>query len=123
MLATFRAIISILGSSFIGRWKRKPVYLTCCTLSCIGNFTLATYYYFNQGGLLTTTFPIARWIPIIAIMLIYVSYAFGIGSICYMFQVLVKAKETKKRLLKLQHKSGQFMYRPQLLAPANQPIT
>jgi uncharacterized membrane protein len=89
MLATFRAIVSILGSSFVGKCKRRPMYLSCCAISCLGNLTLAAYCYLNQDGLLTTTFPMARWIPVIAIMFIYIAYAFGIGCICYMFQVFL----------------------------------
>jgi hypothetical protein len=89
MLASFRAITAILGSSFVGKCKRRPMYLSCCALSGFGNFTLAAYCYLNQDGQITTIFPMARWIPVIAIMFIYVAFSFGIGSISYMLQVLL----------------------------------
>ncbi len=85
-LASYRAVLSIVGSSMVGKCRRRLMYLTCTALSAFGTFTLAAYCYLNQDGLLTTTFPMARWIPLIAILFVYGAFSFGIGAIPYMLQ-------------------------------------
>lgn len=87
MLASTRAILNLIAPAVTGRAKRKPVYLVCNGCVCIGTFSLASYCYFNQNGLLTSSFPFASWIPLLSILTCYVGYAFGMGSIPYMLQV------------------------------------
>ena len=82
-----RAIVSILGLLFNKKLKRRPVYLGCCIMSCTGTLTLSCYYFWNQNGELSDT-----WIactPIISIVLVYVAYGLGLGSIPIMLQVRV----------------------------------
>ena len=62
----------------------------CCGIVSMGTFMMATYSYFNQNDLLSNSFPIARWIPIIAILFCYGGFALGLGSIPYMLQVWLK---------------------------------
>ena len=82
-----RAIVSILGLFFNKKLKRRPVYLGCCIMSCTGTLSLSCYYFWNQNGELSGT-----WIactPIISIVLVYVAYGLGLGSIPIMLQVRV----------------------------------
>ena len=89
MLSTYRALIAIIGSSVNGKYRRRPLYFVCCGISIGGQLLLSSYCYFNQGELLTTNFPITRWIPIFSIMMIYTAFSFGFGAIPYMLQVSV----------------------------------
>ena len=59
----------------------------CCGIVSMGTFMMATYSYFNQNDLLSNSFPIARWIPIIAILFCYGGFALGLP---YMLQVWLK---------------------------------
>ena len=79
--------MAILGISVVNRFKRRNTFIVCDALMCSGTFILATYCYFNQDESLTLAFPYAKWIPILAIMLMYVAFACGIGSIPYAYQV------------------------------------
>ena len=87
MLASYRALIAIVGSSVTKGCKRRPQYITCSVVLACGLFLLSTYCYFNQEKLLTENFPVARWIPILALMIIYTAFSFGYGSIPYILQV------------------------------------
>ena len=87
MMATYRALIAIIGSSVNGKYRRRPTYLICCGISIIGQLSLSSYCYFNQDELLTTNFPFAKWIPIFSIMMIYTAFSFGFGAIPFMLQV------------------------------------
>ena len=88
MLATFRALSSIIGSSVNGKCKRRPLYLICCGVSIFGQLSLSSFCYFDQDELLTTNFPFTRWIPIFSIMIIYTAFSFGFGGIPWMLQVI-----------------------------------
>ena len=79
--------MSILGMSILGNCKRKTTYLVCCGLMVLGLLCLSTYSYFNQDELLTDNFPMARWIPIFSILIIYTGFSFGYASLPYIFQV------------------------------------
>ena len=86
MLASYRALMSVLGSTFNGKCQRRPLYLSCCAINIIGLTMLSAYCYFNQNGLLTSNFPIATWIPIISIMILYSGYGLGFGGMPYQLQ-------------------------------------
>jgi hypothetical protein len=88
MLATFRALSAIIGSSVNGKCKRRPLYLICCGVSIFGQLSLSSFCYFDQDELLTTNFPFTRWIPIFSIMIIYTAFSFGFGGIPWMLQVI-----------------------------------
>ena len=89
MLASYRALLCIFGSSLTGKFKRRPIYISCCGLVSFGTLLMASYCFFNQDKSLTNEFPYAKWIPIIAIVTCYSAFALGLGSIPYMFQVRV----------------------------------
>ena len=82
--------MSIIGSSINGKCKRRTVYFVCCGHMIFGLLSLSAYSYFNQNELLTQNFPMARWIPIFSILILYTGFSFGYGSIPYMFQVCIK---------------------------------
>ena len=87
MLATIRAMISILSSSIVGKFKRRTMFIACDSIMICGTLLLATYCYFNQDESLTDAIPYAKWIPIIAILFMYIAFSFGVGSIPYAYQV------------------------------------
>ena len=87
MIASYRALVSILGSTVNARYRRRPVYLTCCCIFIVGLISLATYLYFNEDGTLTEEYSIAKWIPIFSIMIIYTGFALGFATIPFMLQV------------------------------------
>lgn len=86
MLASFRALVGIVGSPIVKKCQRRPLYLCSCAIQIVGLISLSGYCYFNQGELLTANFPFARWIPIFSIMLVYSAFSFGFGNIPYMLQ-------------------------------------
>lgn len=90
LVQVIRAFASIFGLFLNKKFKRRPVYLACCLFSCLGTLTLATYYKFNSSGTDIPSF--IRWIPIICVVLVYVSYGLGLGSIPIMLQVRLDQK-------------------------------
>ena len=69
-------------------------------MSCTGTLSLSCYYFWNQNGELSGT-----WIactPIISIVLVYVAYGLGLGSIPIMLQVRVlepvRCKKQQKKV-------------------------
>lgn len=90
MLATSRALIAILGSSVANRLTKRTALIGCDIIMATGTFIFATYHYFNQDGSLTSSFPYASWTPIIAILLMYLAFSCGIGSVPYALQVRLR---------------------------------
>ena len=60
MLASYRGMMSIVGSSIISKCKRRPLYFCCGGLLISGLLTLSAYTYFNQNKLLTENFPVGK---------------------------------------------------------------
>ena len=63
-------------------------------MSCVGTLSLSCYHFWNPNGELSDT-----WIactPIISIVLVYVAYGLGLGSIPIMLQVKQKQVSTQK---------------------------
>ena len=87
LLASYRALIAILASTISGMYKKRPIYLTSWGIFLVGLLSLTAYSFFNQNGLLTDHFPVAKWIPIFSILIYYTGYSLGFGSIPYMLQV------------------------------------
>ena len=87
MLSTFRAMLCIVAPNVTSRFKRRPIYLACCAIVCMGTLTLSSYCYFNQNNQLVNQFPVTRWIPILAIVICYTGFSFGYGSVVYILQV------------------------------------
>ena len=85
IIQTVRAVISILGIFFNKNVKRRPVYIGCCVMSCLGTLSLAFYYYWNVDGALKDSW--FSWTPILSVLLVYVAYGLGLGSIPIMLQV------------------------------------
>lgn len=88
LVQIIRAFVSILGLVFNKKFKRKPVYLSCCLFSCLGTLTLATYYKFNSSGADIPSY--LSWIPIVCVIFVYVAYGLGLGSIPIMLQVCLE---------------------------------
>ena len=88
LLASYRAIVSILGSTIIGKYSKRPVYFTSWAIFLTGLLSLTSYSYLNQDGLLTDNYAFAKWIPMFAILIFYTGFSLGFASIPYMLQVL-----------------------------------
>ena len=88
LLQAIRFVLVIMGLPITGKFKKKVVYLTCCGISCLGTLTLATYSYLNMDKQLTLNYPWTGYIPLLAIVLMYIAFAFGLGTIPFMLQVI-----------------------------------
>ena len=100
LLASLRAVISILASNINGKFKRRTVYITCCGIVASGSLLMAIYFYENQNGNLSETNSWLGWIPILAIIICYIGFACGFGSMPYILQVTNYLFETKTYFLK-----------------------
>ena len=89
---TTMAFMSLVGLAINKKFKKRPVYLTCCAILCFGTTTLATYFYMDQDEYMKLNYPWTGWSPIISVIFIYISKPLGIGSITHMLQVLYIAK-------------------------------
>ena len=87
MLQTIRFILALIGLHVTGKFKKKIVYLTCCAITCTGTLTLATYSYLNRDNELTLNYSWTGFVPLLAIILMYIAFAFGLGTIPFMLQV------------------------------------
>ena len=87
VLQAIRFLLVFMSLPVNGKFKKKVVYLTCCGISCLGTLTLATYSYFNMDNDLTSNYSWTGYIPLIGIILMYVGYAFGLGTIPFILQV------------------------------------
>ena len=87
LLQAIRFVLVFMGLPITGKFKKKVVYLTCCGISCLGTLTLATYSYLNMDKQLTSSYPWTGYIPLFAIVLMYIAFAFGLGTIPFMLQV------------------------------------
>ena len=87
ILQAIRFALVFMSLPVNGKFKKKVVYLTCCGISCLGTLTLATYSYFNMDNDLTSNYSWTGYIPLIGIILMYVGYAFGLGTIPFILQV------------------------------------
>ena len=88
LLQAIRFMLVLIGLPITGKFKKKVVYLTCCGISCLGTLTLATYSYLNMDKQLTLNYPWTGYIPLLAIVLMYIAFAFGLGTIPFMLQVI-----------------------------------
>ena len=87
MLQAIRFILAVIGLHVTGKFKKKIVYLTCCAITCTGTLTLATYSYLNRDNELTLNYSWTGFVPLLAIILMYIAFAFGLGTIPFMLQV------------------------------------
>ena len=83
-MASFRAIMSCLALPFIGRFMKRTVHFFCSGILIIGLLSLSAFTYFLD---VLEDYDFARWIPILAILLIYASHSFGRESIIFALQV------------------------------------
>ena len=82
-----KAFMALAGLVVNRRFKKRPVYLSCCALNCLGTTILATYFYLDMDEYLKNNHPWTGWLPVISVIFIYSARALGIGSITHMFQV------------------------------------
>ena len=83
-MATFRAILSCLALPFIGRFMKRTVHFFSSGILIFGLLSLSAFTYFLD---VLEDYELARWIPIISILLIYASHSFGRESIIFALQV------------------------------------
>ena len=87
---TIRAVMSLVGLSVNKKFRKRPIYLTCCAFIWFGTFSFGTYLYLNRNDDLTLKYPWMAWFPIISAIFIYTARAIGIGSINHSLQVNIK---------------------------------
>lgn len=87
LLATWRGIMSLIGTPLIGRFKKRTVYFGCGIILTIGLLSLSAFTFFYQDSGLVHNHPSLGWIPIISILLIYTSISFGWLSISFQLRV------------------------------------
>ena len=91
-MGSVRAILSCLALPFIGRFMKRTVHFFCSGVLIIGLLSLSAFTYFYET---LEEYPVARWIPIISILLIYASHSFGRESVIFALQVyLFRKKDT-----------------------------
>ena len=87
MLATWRGIMSLIGTPMIGRFLKRTVHFCCGIVLTIGLLSLSAFTFFNQDSGLVHNAPTLGWIPIISILLIYNSVSLGWLSIIFQLRV------------------------------------
>ena len=95
LVETIRAIMSLLGLAVNKKFKKRPIYLTCCAILWCGTFTLGTYFYLNKNDELTSNYPWMAWFPNVCAIFIYTARALGIGSINHSLQVNINKEITR----------------------------
>ena len=90
LLQGIRFLISVISLPINGKFKKKIVYLTCCVITCIGTLILATYSYINIDEKLTLNHPWTGFVPLFGIVIMYLAYGVGLGTIPFMLQVNMK---------------------------------
>ena len=97
MLATWRGIMSLIGTPMIGRFLKRTVHFCCGIALTIGLLSLSAFTFFNQdSGLVHHNAPTLGWIPIISILLIYTSVSLGWLSIIFQLRVSDNISISKK---------------------------
>ena len=89
LIALFRIIVTFFGLGLNKRFKRRPMYLLCCGIHLIGMAGLATYFLLNVDGKLTNVNQLMRLVPIFCMMISYMAFAFGYGSIPFILHVRI----------------------------------
>ena len=90
LLQGIRFLISVISLPINGRFKKKIVYLTCCIITSIGTLILATYSYINIDEKLSFNHPWTGFVPLFGIVIMYLAYGVGLGTIPFMLQVNMK---------------------------------
>ena len=90
LLQGIRFLISVISLPINGKFKKKNVYLTCCAITCIGTLILAAYSYINIDEELSIKHPWTGIVPLFGIVIMYLAYGVGLGTIPFMLQVNMK---------------------------------
>ena len=85
-LASYRAILSVFALPFIGNLEKRKVHFVSGAFLILGLLSLSISSYLIHVADLLENYPMAGWIPIISILLIYTSEALGWVSIIIAFQ-------------------------------------
>ena len=88
-MGSVRAILSCLALPFIGRFMKRTVHFFCSGILIVGLLSLSAFTYFYET---LEVYSVARWIPIISILLIYASHSFGRESVIFALQVYLFKK-------------------------------
>ena len=88
LLQGIRFLISVISLPINGKFKKKNVYLTCCAITSIGTLILATYSYINIDEKLSLNHPWTGFVPLFGIVIMYLAYGVGLGTIPFMLQVI-----------------------------------
>ena len=85
-LCTIRFILSLISLCFAHRLPRRMTYISCCILSSIATSLIACYFFLVEKHDLIQLSDFMKIVPILCIILMYISQVFALGSIPYMLQ-------------------------------------
>ena len=85
ILYTFRCVVIIFANFFVAHFKMRPVFFSTalCHLIFLGIVTV--YSFLDKDGMVSSVYPMAKWTPIICVMLIYATAGAGCFNIMYSF--------------------------------------
>ena len=87
LLASYKGILACVLVPFIGRFSKRSVHFISGSLLVLGLISLSISTYMNHEEDILEEYPLAGWIPISSIIVIYTSHAFGWGAIIISLQV------------------------------------
>ena len=79
----FRIVNILIANTVIYRFKMRTVFFStaiCHMIAC-----LSLYFYLNKDGAVTSLYPVAPWVPIICILLIFSTSPVGCYNILWNF--------------------------------------
>lgn len=82
----YRTLLLMVTPTITKNFKRRPMYLINCILVVLGHCGIATYFLLRSKSNVISSFPVAKWIPVFSIVIIYTAFSFGYGSVPYMLQ-------------------------------------
>ena len=85
-LAGYRSLLLMFSSAITKYFKRRPMYLINSLLMALGNAGIGTYFLLNAKQGLIQSIPLAKWIPVASIIIVYTAFSLGFGSVPYMLQ-------------------------------------
>ena len=88
-LSGFRGVLIFMGTFLCSFIRRRLMYLGTAMFFTIGLYMLATFLYFNQDGQLTRDYWMAKYVPLLCLLLIYAAYGLGYSHIPYILQGLM----------------------------------
>ena len=86
-IACYRWVLLVIFSSGIAkRVKRRPLFIITAIAMIFGNAAMGTYFLLSNNKAFVNSYPYVKWVPVIAIFVIYTAFGMGYGTVPYMLQ-------------------------------------